>query len=211
MVFAIRSHPGTPIDKTLDSVYVINLVDVKQQSHAFQHLVLPDDVKYTLKAISCSYVKAQETSHEHSPDIVKGKGEGKIFLLHGPPGTGKTLSAEVVAELTKRPLLSLTCGDLGTTAEEVELGLGRYMSLGELWGAVVLLDEADIYLEARSINEVKRNSLVSGWSSIRLVPPAKITRLSISTSSRILQRSAFPNDQSCLVIPSARLWFCADG
>ena len=98
----------------------------------------------------------------YSPDIVKGKGEGKIFLLHGPPGTGKTLSAEVVAELTKRPLLSLTCGDSGTTAEEVELRLSRYMSLGEMWGAVVLLDEADVYLEARAINEVKRNSLVSG-------------------------------------------------
>ena len=171
-----------------------DLVGVTQQAHAFQHLVLPDDVKYTLKAISCSYVKAQEVSRDHSPDIVKGKGEGKIFLLHGPPGTGKTLSAEVVAELTKRPLLSLTCGDLGTTAEEVELRLGRYMSLGELWGAVVLLDEADVYLEARSINEVKRNSLVSGQSCVRSTPTCRnLTRLSISTSSRILQWSAFSN------------------
>ena len=151
-----------PIDEAPDSIYVDNLVGVTQQSRAFQHLVLPNDVKYTLKAIACSYVKTQELSRDHSPDIVKGKGEGKILLLHGPPGTGKTLSAEVVAELTERPLLSLTCGDLGTTAEEVELRLGRFMSLGELWGAVVLLDEADIYLEARSINEVKRNSLVSG-------------------------------------------------
>ena len=135
---------------------------MKEQEHAFHQLVLPEDVKYTLKAISCSYVRAQEASRTQHTDIIKGKGEGKIFLLHGPPGTGKTLSAEVVAELTKRPLLPLTCGDLGTTAEEVEARLGRYMSLAERWGAVVLLDEADIYLESRAINEVKRNSLVSG-------------------------------------------------
>ena len=87
----------------------------------------------------------------------------------GPPRTGKTLSAEVVAELTERPLLSLTCRDLGTVATDVEKNLTKYMGYGELWGAVVLLDEADIYLESRSQNEVERNSLVSGecsWEAV---------------------------------------------
>lgn len=126
--------------------------------------MLPKEVKYTLKAISCSYVKEQASPRAQDTDIIKGKGEGKIFLLHGPPGTGKTLSAEAVSELTKRPLLSLTCGDLGTTAGEVESRLDRYMSLGQEWGAVVLLDEADVYLESRAVSEVKRNSMVSGQS-----------------------------------------------
>ena len=120
-----------------------------------------------MEAVSCSYAQAKDNSKRLDADLIKGKGEGKIFLLHGPPGTGKTLSAEVVAELTQRPLLSLTCGDLGTTAAEVEKNLTKFMSFGELWGAVVLLDEADIYLQARNLNEVERNSLVSGeWSSI---------------------------------------------
>ena len=70
----------------------------------------------------------------------------------------------MVAELTERPLLSLTCGDLGTTAVDVEKNLNKYMTYGELWGAVVLLDEADIYLESRDLREVERNSLVSGRS-----------------------------------------------
>lgn len=120
----------------LETLYVKDIVDVIEQEHAFQYLVLPEDVKYTLEVISCSYVKAQEKSRKNNTDIVKGKGEGKFFLLHGPPGTGKTLSAELVAELTQRPLLSLTCGDLGTTAEEVEVRLNRYMSLGEAWESV---------------------------------------------------------------------------
>lgn len=47
-----------------------------------------------------------------APDLVPGKGEGQIVLLHGPPGTGKTLTAESVAEYTARPLLGLTAAQL---------------------------------------------------------------------------------------------------
>ena len=85
----------------------------------------------------------------------------------------------MVAELTERPLLSLTCGDLGTTAVEVEKNLNKYLGYGELWGAVVLLDEADIYLQKRDLAEVERNSLVSG------------KRSSISTRSPRLTFSSF--------------------
>lgn len=119
-------------------------------------------MKLTLEAIARSYARSKETTRQLDADIIKGKGEGKIFLLHGPPGTGKTLSAEVIAELTERPLLSLTCGDLGTTAVDLERNLNYWMGYGELWGAVVLLDEADIYLASRELSEVERNALVSG-------------------------------------------------
>lgn len=148
------------------ALHIEDIAEVAEQAYAFEHLVLPNEVKYTLKAISCSYVKEQANSRTQETDIIRGKGEGKIFLLHGPPGTGKTLSAEAVSELTRRPLLSLTCGDLCTTAGGVESRLDRYMSLGEEWGAIVLLDEADVYLESRAVSEVKRNSLVSGESFV---------------------------------------------
>ena len=39
-----------------------------------------------------------------SADIIEGKGNGLIILLHGGPGTGKTLTAESVAELAEKPL-----------------------------------------------------------------------------------------------------------
>jgi AAA+ superfamily predicted ATPase len=76
-------------------------------------------------------------------------------------GVGKTATAESVAELTKKPLLSLTCGDLGTTASEVEENLTEYLNLGLKWSAVVLLDEADVFLEQRDLADIKRNALVS--------------------------------------------------
>jgi hypothetical protein len=67
-----------------------------------------------------------------------------------------------VADLIKRPLLPLTCGDMGVTASEVEKKFNLFFELGERWGAVVLMDEADIYLEQRTSENLERNSLVSG-------------------------------------------------
>jgi hypothetical protein len=37
----------------------------------------------------------------------------------------------------KRPLLALTCGDLGTDVVAVESKLKKYMSWGEIWNGVV--------------------------------------------------------------------------
>lgn len=94
-------------------------------------------------------------------DVIEGKGNGLILLLHGGPGTGKTLTAESVAELTHRPLYRVTCGDVGTNAEEVEAYLESALYLGKVWRCVVLLDEADVFLEERTRQDLKRNALVS--------------------------------------------------
>jgi SpoVK/Ycf46/Vps4 family AAA+-type ATPase len=50
---------------------------------------------------------------------------------------------------------------MGTTPQEVENNLDEFLELGELWGAIVLLDEADIYLEQRDTENLTRNALVS--------------------------------------------------
>lgn len=44
----------------------------------------------------------------------------------------------------------------------MEKKLSDWFSLGEVWGAVMLIDEADIYLEKRETGELQRKSLVSG-------------------------------------------------
>jgi SpoVK/Ycf46/Vps4 family AAA+-type ATPase len=54
----------------------------------------------------------------------------------------------------------VTAGDLGTTAAEVEKTLGSVLELCQTWDALVLLDEADIFLEARNNTEIQRNALV---------------------------------------------------
>ena len=89
---------------------------------------------------------------ENSTDIIGGKGNGLIMLLHGGPGTGKTFTAETVAEIAEKPLYRVTCGDIGTQPEKVEKYLESVLNLGKIWGCVMLLDEADVFLEGRSLS-----------------------------------------------------------
>lgn len=60
--------------------------------------------------------------------------------------------------------MSLTSGDIGTDEVEMESKLSKWLLLAEKWGAVMLIDEADVYLEQRHRTDFQRNSLVSGKS-----------------------------------------------
>ncbi|TGJ84774.1 hypothetical protein E0Z10_g3976 [Xylaria hypoxylon] len=103
------------------------------------------------------------TSHSASDtlSIVKGKGRGLIILLHGVPGVGKTSTAETIAETTGRPLLPVTCGDIGENASAVEKNLEQIFTNSHRWGCVLLLDEAEVFLTKRNLQELTRNAIVS--------------------------------------------------
>ena len=55
----------------------------------------------------------------------------------------------------------MCAGDLGTNAEHLEQNLLKITSLASKWGAIILIDEADVYLAQRSLQDVHRNALVS--------------------------------------------------
>lgn len=93
-------------------------------------------------------------------DIIEGKGGGTIFLLHGKPGWGKTASAEAVAELLHKPLYSVSVGELGTSTDALEKRLRNILDVAVIWDAVLLLDEADIFLEERDEHNIARNAMV---------------------------------------------------
>lgn len=98
---------------------------------------------------------------ETGTDLIENKGNGLILLLHGSPGTGKTYTAESVAEIAKKPLYPVTCGDIGTEPGAVEKYLESVFYLGKIWDCVVLLDEAEVFLEQRTPQDLNRNALVS--------------------------------------------------
>ena len=93
--------------------------------------------------------------------MIEDKGNGLTILLHGGPGTGKTFTAESVAELAEKPLYRVTCGDIGTQPEDVEKYLESALHLGKIWDCVVLLDEADVFLQERTLSDLQRNALVT--------------------------------------------------
>jgi SpoVK/Ycf46/Vps4 family AAA+-type ATPase len=130
--------------------------DVEWNREAFHSLVIERSAKDMIQALVTNQIET-----EKSTDLIAGKGNGLILLLHGGPGTGKTLTAESVAEIAQKPLYRVTCGDVGTKAEDVERYLESVLYLGRIWGCVVLLDEADIFLEQRSLEDLERNALVS--------------------------------------------------
>ena len=142
---------------------VDGLQDHEDNSDYIDKLVIDPENMLMIKAICRTYARDRTnlTNPSWSADMIRGKGDGQIFLLHGKPGVGKTLTAECVAEYTRRPLLPLTPGDIGTDPVTVDKTLAKYFKLGESWGAIILLDEADVYLEARNFNDLERNSLVS--------------------------------------------------
>jgi hypothetical protein len=130
--------------------------NVSWNKEAFKHLVIDEEIKDLIQALVTSKVEV-----EQGTDLIQGKGNGLIILLHGGPGTGKTFTAESVAEIAEKPLFRVTCGDIGTRPEAVEKYLESVLHLGKIWDCVVLLDEADVFLEQRTLTDLDRNALVS--------------------------------------------------
>jgi hypothetical protein len=136
---------------------VSGIGDIVWDDGAFDSLVLPPSHKAIVKAQVCSH---KFHGAKTIDDIIQGKGKGLVFVLHGPPGVGKTLTAEGIAEFLKCPLYAVSAGDLGTDAR-IEHELNKIMTIAHSWGAVLLLDEADVFLEKRQVQDVHRNALVS--------------------------------------------------
>ena len=142
--------------KSTGSLSIADISPVPWNKDAFDRLVLKSKKKELIKAL----VSVHLTNRQNA-DVIEDKGNGLIILLHGSPGTGKTLTAESVAEIAEKPLYRVTCGDIGTDAESVEKYLDSVLLIGTIWECVVLLDEADVFLEERQVSDLKRNALVS--------------------------------------------------
>ena len=177
-----------------------------EQRRFFEHqLQLDKECKRLLMA----FVNNYETSHgirssrsaeangniPDSLDVVEGKGNGLAVLLHGPPGVEKTLTAEAIALATGRPLLVVSVAEIGTAASKAEARLTSILDNAARWRAVLLVDEADVFLEERSgfsDSSANRNALVSVllrcleyYEGIIFLTTNRITSFDIGVQSRM--------------------------
>ncbi|PWY93096.1 hypothetical protein BO94DRAFT_622279 [Aspergillus sclerotioniger CBS 115572] len=129
----------------------------------FDRLVLDKKHKHMIESFVAQHFRDKKSITDHSDqvDIVRGKGEGLIMLLHGAPGAGRTSTVEGIAELFRKPLFQITCGDIGTTPKEVEKALETTFTLASRWDCILLLDEADVFLAQRTKEDFQRNALVA--------------------------------------------------
>lgn len=133
-------------------VHVGQLTEYEYDIHLADKLVLSDDRKALVRLLI-------ESKGGQFQDIVKGKSGGAVVLLAGPPGTGKTLTAEVYAEAEGRALYSVQCSQLGTDPDSLEDELLKVFARAKRWNAVMLLDEADVYVHERG-NDMAQNAIV---------------------------------------------------
>ncbi|KAJ4257357.1 hypothetical protein NW762_008475 [Fusarium torreyae] len=140
--------------------YVEDLEPIVWNDQAYSHLVFDEQQKDLVLSFveNHSLTNGASTAME---DVIVGKGQGLIMLLSGPPGTGKTLMAEAIADRTHRPLFYLQAEDLGINAASLGANIKRVFEMATEWNAVILLDEADVFMAERNPNDIHRNELVS--------------------------------------------------
>ena len=67
-----------------------------------------------------------------------------------------------VAEEMKVPIYRIVSGQMKSDPETIKKALQDAFLMTKAWKGIILLDEADIFLERRSVNDLERNQLVSG-------------------------------------------------
>lgn len=133
-------------------IHVGNLTEYVYDPAIRERLILPDDIGRLIDAL----LVEKEASFV---DVVRNKSGGIIIICHGPPGTGKTLTGEIYSEHLGRALYSIQCSQLGVNPKTVEKNLMKTLLRGRRWGAVMLLDEADVYVSKRG-DDLDKNAIV---------------------------------------------------
>lgn len=157
------------------------------------HLQLHQKYKTLIKALVQSHELSNNTPGKQVEDVVQDKGKGLVLLLHGPPGVGKTLTAETIAQATAKPLVVVSVAEIGLDASRAERNLEKLFNLATKWEAILLVDEADVFLETRgATSSASRNALVSVllrvleyYRGIIILTTNRIKSIDVAVISRI--------------------------
>ena len=94
----------------------------------------------------------------------------------------------------------MSAGDLGIDPDQVETKLTNILEMISKWNAVLLLDECDVFLEARSTHDLERNKLVSiflrvleYYEGLLFLTTNRVDNIDAAFQSRIHIRLAYPN------------------
>ena len=133
--------------------HVQHMTEYQYQPGLRDKLVLPAHHRDLIDILT-----AREAAPVH--DFIAGKSGGTTILCQGAPGLGKTLTAEIYSEVAGKPLYRVHSGQLGTTAASVGATLSGILRRAVRWDAILLLDEADVYIRCRD-NDLEHNAIVA--------------------------------------------------
>ncbi|KAK1622880.1 hypothetical protein BDP81DRAFT_454903 [Colletotrichum phormii] len=137
-VLLICSHevPAfTLINKQWGWFNVEDIQPVTFNDEGFENLVLPSNKKQLISSI----IMSRNLEGFSTDDFVE----------------------EVMADRARRPLITSNSGQFIGPPAAVELSLARLLHCATRWQALVLLDEADVFMQARNLQDLERNGIVS--------------------------------------------------
>jgi hypothetical protein len=134
-------------------VHVQHITEYRYQPELRDKLVLPNHHRDLIDILTSKMSVFVQ-------DFVPGKSGGTTILCQGAPGLGKTLTAEIYSEVVGKPLYRVHSGQLGTTAASVGATLSGILQRAARWDAILLLDEADVYIRRRD-NDLEHNAIVA--------------------------------------------------
>ncbi|KAJ5267403.1 ATPase AAA-type core [Penicillium angulare] len=138
------------------------LRDVNWSPESFDCLQIPPENKTLLLSMAKTRLGLIPTVP--FDDVIDGKGQGLNILLNGPPGVGKTFTVEATSEYFKLPLYSISAGELVVDhgdSNALEQQLETIFKIAHHFKAVLLLDEADAFMEQRTSYHGAHNRLVT--------------------------------------------------
>ena len=191
-------YPFVPIfnlgnSKMWGTCYFEDLKEIEFYDDVFDKIVMKEDKKSILNVLIKNYDSNQSTN------LIKNKGKNLIFLLHGPPGVGKTLTAEATSDLLRKPLYNINIGDIDLDGSKLEICLKEIDKICQKWNAILLIDEAEIFLEARNYSDISRNVIVAIFlkfleysKNIIFLTTNRLETLDVAVRSRISLIITYP-------------------
>ena len=171
--------------------HIADFKPYRYQDDIARYLVIPQATRRLLEVL-------RHALRLKDRDVISGKTGGCLILLKGDPGLGKTLTAQVFAEQNHRPLYELQCSQLGISPPEVEENLRHALLRARRWNAVLLINEADVYVRARA-DDIVQNAIVGVFlrllenlSGLCFLTTNKGTTIDDAVSSRALVHLDLP-------------------
>ncbi|KAJ5537503.1 hypothetical protein N7494_006982 [Penicillium frequentans] len=186
---------------------VSDLSDMQWFPESFDCLKIPEGSKRLL--LSLAKTRLGRTPMVPFDDFVAGKGRGLNILLQSVTigantfGVGKTSTVEAAAEFFNLPLYSISAGELDVDHGDpnaLDKQLKRIFKIAKHFDAILLLDEADAFMERRIASLGGHNRLVTVflrnleyYDGILFLTTNRATDFDDAVLSRIHQKVKYDN------------------
>ncbi|KAI6083724.1 P-loop containing nucleoside triphosphate hydrolase protein [Hypoxylon rubiginosum] len=171
----------------------------RKREAGWDELALADGHKKNISKMVQHHLN-KDNREKSIKDLIPGKGEGLVMLFHGVPGTGKTMTAETLARREGRYLLRIDASDF-QYEDQAQVGsvLKKHFHIAHSWGVILLLDEADVFLQLRRRAEMSQNALVAillreleYFQGVLIMTTNRVLSIDNAVQSRIHYSVRFP-------------------